>query len=117
MEAYEVNVLHRLTPCRADSVEMLSEALAEVHAEFIVIHPFREGNGRMGRWITELMALQTGFPAPDHGFAGARGPELRHEYYAAMRSALVRADYSALAVHFAEALRRGERSFRTSRRI
>lgn len=116
MEAYEKSVLARTTPCRAVTERELAATLAESHAEFIVIHPFREGNGRIGRWITELMALQAGFPAPDHGFASSRGPELRHEYYAAMSSALIRADYSALTAHFEEALRRGARSFRASRR-
>lgn len=115
METYSQSVLAHMTPCRAETEGELAAKLAETHAEFIVIHPFREGNGRIGRWITELMALQAGFPAPDHGFASSRGPELRHEYYAAMSSALIRADYSALTVHFEEALRRGARSFRASR--
>ncbi len=117
METYSSSVLARLTPCRADTERQLAAKLAETHAEFIVIHPFREGNGRIGRWITELMALQAGFPAPDHGFASSRGTTLRHEYYVAMSSALNRADYSALAAHFEEAIIRGERSFRASRRI
>lgn len=116
METYAQSVLERTTPCRAETESELAAKLAETHAEFIVIHPFREGNGRIGRWITELMALQAGFPAPDHGFASTRGTSLRHEYYVAMSSALNRADYSALAAHFEEAIRRGERSFRASRR-
>lgn len=116
MKRYEESFLQRLTPCRADSEKELALKLAEAHAEFIVIHPFREGNGRVGRWITELMALQAGFPAPDHGFAGSRGTELRQEYYAAMHAALVRADYEPLAAHYLEAIRRGGRSFRSSRR-
>jgi fido (protein-threonine AMPylation protein) len=34
-----------------------STALAVVHAEFILIHPFREGNGRCGRLLAILMGL------------------------------------------------------------
>lgn len=116
METYAQSVLERTTPCRAETESELAAKLAETHAEFIVIHPFREGNGRIGRWITELMALQAGFPAPDHGFASNRGPELRRGYYTAVSAALVRADYSALTAHFAEAVNRGARSFRASRR-
>ena len=117
MEKYASSVLYRATPCRADSLSELAGKLAETHAEFIAIHPFREGNGRIGRWITELMALQSGFPAPNHGFARSRGPELRHEYYAAMSQALYRADYTPLASHFEGAIKRGARSFRASRKI
>jgi hypothetical protein len=29
-----------------------------VHAELLLIHPFREGNGRLARWLADLMALQ-----------------------------------------------------------
>jgi len=112
MEAFANDMLVRFTPCRASSVENLAAILAEVHAEFIAIHPFREGNGRMGRWITELMALQADFPAPDHGFADRDGPLLRQEYYEAMSLALHRKEYGSLTLHFEDAIRRGERSFR-----
>jgi len=33
--------------------------------EFILIHPFREGNGRIGRLLANLMALQAGKPLLD----------------------------------------------------
>ena len=42
--------------CRARIV--VAEALAVVHAELILIHPFREGNGRVAR----LLALSTRRP-------------------------------------------------------
>lgn len=38
----------------------LASALGIVHVEFIIIHPFREGNGRVARLLANLMALQAG---------------------------------------------------------
>lgn len=49
-------------------VDCLLEDLAIIHAEFLLIHPFREGNGRLARWLAELMCLQSGLPLPDFGF-------------------------------------------------
>ena len=37
-------------------------ALAVVHAEFILIHPFREGNGRSQRAFFHQLARQAGWP-------------------------------------------------------
>jgi len=39
--------------------------MAICHVEYIIIHPFREGNGRLGRLLTTVMALQAGMPALD----------------------------------------------------
>jgi fido (protein-threonine AMPylation protein) len=40
----------------------LPEALAEVHAEFERIHPFLDGNGRVGRLTTNLLLIRLGYP-------------------------------------------------------
>lgn len=57
--------LARYTPCRAQPAEALAQALAIVHAELILIHPFREGNGRLARLLAVLMGLQAGLPPLD----------------------------------------------------
>lgn len=62
MQALERGALARHTPCRAASDVDMAAALAEVHAELILIHPFREGNGRLARLLALLMALQAGLP-------------------------------------------------------
>jgi cell filamentation protein len=117
MEAFEAKKLRRLTPCRHSEIQLVSLGLAEVQAEFLMVHPFREGNGRMARWISNLMAMQAGYPALDYGFTG-RGGKRRGEQYLA---AVVRGyseDYLPLAGFLSEALRRGvlragrEESFR-----
>lgn len=62
MREFEREFLFKYTPCHKMTREELIEALAKVHAEFILIHPFRDGNGRLGRLLSTLMAVQAGIP-------------------------------------------------------
>ena len=49
------------------------------------IHPFREGNGRLGRMLATLMAWQAGLPPLDFNeLAGTR----KEEYFAAVRAGM-----------------------------
>jgi cell filamentation protein len=77
-------------------------ALAVTHAEFILIHPFREGNGRLARLLNTLMALQAGLPALDYG--GISGRKKR-DYIAAIHAALNR-NYAPLEAVFGSVLNR-----------
>ncbi len=63
LSEFESNKLKPLTPCAGFNDDQLAVALAEVHVELVLIHPFREGNGRLARWLSLLMALQAGKPA------------------------------------------------------
>lgn len=40
--------------------------MAKSHVEFILIHPFREGNGRMSRLLMDVLATQAGFGPLDY---------------------------------------------------
>jgi cell filamentation protein len=60
-------------------------ALAETHAELVLIHPFRDGNGRLARVLSSLMALQAGLPLLD--FSGMAGTG-KTAYIAAIQAAL-----------------------------
>jgi cell filamentation protein len=42
--------------------EQFCEVAAELQGEFLVIHPFREGNARTIKLATDLLAAQTGRP-------------------------------------------------------
>ena len=51
MADFEREILHRYTPCHADSRNELVEALAVVHTELLLIHPSgRETAGLPGNW-------------------------------------------------------------------
>lgn len=99
---FEKNQLARLTPCRFEKVEDVAAALAEVHVELVLIHPFREGNGRIARLLCVLMALQAGLPPLD--FSALQGDK-REEYFAAVRAGMDR-DYMAMAKTFASVIDR-----------
>ena len=54
------------TPCTGMSEDRLTEAIAVVHVELILIHPFPDGNGRLSRLLANVMALQAGWPELDY---------------------------------------------------
>jgi cell filamentation protein len=68
-------------------VTPVAAALAEVHVELVLIHPFREGNGRLSRLLATLMALQAGLPLLD--FSGL-AESSRQGYFAAVQAGLDR---------------------------
>jgi cell filamentation protein len=85
LEEFERKQLQKYTPCLFSSRDEVAHALAEVHVELMLIHPFREGNGRMGRILATLMTLQAGLPIPEFSeMIGVR----REEYFAAVRAGL-----------------------------
>lgn len=100
MSELERGALARCTPClpAADTelASALASALAEDHAELILIHPFREGNGRLARLLAVLMAMQAGLPALDFRPMLGRG---RDAYIGGIHAALGR-DYRPLAAVF-----------------
>lgn len=96
MHELEQGSLRELTPCRFAGIKEQARALAVVHAELILIHPFREGNGRCARLLATLMALQAGLPALD--FGGIRG-ETKRRYISAVHAALGR-DYLPMTAIF-----------------
>ena len=55
--------------------------------ELVLIHPFREGNGRASRLLAILMALQAGLPILD--FSDIQGNR-RELYFRAIQQGLAR---------------------------
>lgn len=99
-------ILKKYTPCLFKSDEEIVAALAIVHTELMLIHPFREGNGRAGRLLAVLMALQAGLPGLD--FMGIRGKK-KKEYFAAVQAGLNR-DYAPMKKVFMSVLSRTRRT-------
>ncbi|SBS28471.1 Adenosine monophosphate-protein transferase [Marinomonas aquimarina] len=48
------------------SKDELVSLLAQTHVEFILIHPFREGNGRISRLLMDYMSWQAGYGLLDY---------------------------------------------------
>ncbi len=76
--------LSRYTPCAGMSDEQLVEAFAIVHVELILIHPFREGNGRLSRLLANVMAIQAGKPELDFSL----WDEQKDRYFSAIQAGL-----------------------------
>lgn len=102
MAALEDGALSEFTPCRFDSELEQARAIATVHTELVLIHPFREGNGRCARLLATLMGLQAGLPALD--FGGIRGG-VRQRYIAAVHAGLDR-NYVPMTEIFRAVIRR-----------
>lgn len=92
MQEFQRKEMAMNTPCGFDDPERVIEALAVTHAELVLIHPFREGNGRLSRLLSTLMALQAGMPILD--FSDIRGQK-RDAYFRAVQAAMGR-DYKPI---------------------
>lgn len=66
LSTFEQQYLRKYTPCYNLDGEALIEAIAVKHIEFILIHPFREGNGRLSRLLADVMAVQAGYEPLDY---------------------------------------------------
>ena len=91
--------LRDLTPCKPAPLAVVAEQVASVHAELLLVHPFREGNGRLARWLADLMFLQAGYPMPRYNFSG-RGSVKRKQAYLDAVVAGYGQDYAPLTGFF-----------------
>lgn len=74
MAAFERDVLEKHSAQLPRDEEAFASAVAEIQGEFLVIHPFREGNARAIKLATDLLAIQTGrlplqYDQSEHGKA------------------------------------------------
>ncbi len=100
VDDFQKEILEKYTPCIFDSRQDVITALAIVHTELILIHPFREGNGRLARLLATLMALQAGLPPLD--FSGFE-EERQEEYFTAVRYGVDR-DYKPMEKVFSDVI-------------
>jgi cell filamentation protein len=70
--------------------------IAEVHYGFIRIHPFPDGNGRIGRVLIDQLALCYGLPPAMRGYP-RNEPHRRNEYHKAIYSCIDDPNYTLLA--------------------
>jgi cell filamentation protein len=102
MEQFERDVLARYTPCNFSERADVVRVLAEAHVELVLIHPFREGNGRLARILSTLMALQAGLPLLDFGLIAG---ERKESYFAAVQAGLDK-NYKPMEQLFGEIIER-----------
>jgi len=76
----ENEFLEKLTPCKHEPLDVVAGKVASIHAEFLLVHPFREGNGRLARWLADLMFLQAGYPMPKYDFSGKGSVKRKADY-------------------------------------
>lgn len=79
--------------------------LAVVHAEFESLHPFLDGNGRVGRMLVPLFLWQTGLIRAPLFYVSAYLEEHRGAYYDALLSVSRDRDWTGWCRFFLEALR------------
>lgn len=98
MQQFEQDVLGRWTPCRFSTRPEIVQALSDTHVELVLIHPFRDGNGRLARLVSTLMALQAGLPLLT--FSPLAG-EKKQTYFSAIRAGMNK-DYAPMRQIFEE---------------
>lgn len=109
MANFETGLLKMHTPCRPAPLPEVAQSIAEVHAELLLIHPFREGNGRLARWFAGLMAAQAGFVPPFYRFEGKGGKAERERYLNSVIQGY-RQNYAPLTGFFVDVLERAARN-------
>ena len=98
MQEFERGPLRYHTPCTFQSRDRVIKALAEIHVELVLIHPFRDGNGRVARILATLMGLQAGFLLD---FRPIQQGKQREAYFAAVQAGMAR-NYKPMERIFSE---------------
>jgi len=80
--------------------------LAVLHAEFESLHPFLDGNGRLGRMFVPLFLHQSGLLHRPMFYISAYLEEKRDEYYDRLLSVSRDGDWTGWCAFFLEALRK-----------
>ncbi len=75
--------------------------VANIHARFEQIHPFGDGNGRIGRLIMAAMLIKANFPP-----AVVR-QEIKRQYYECLNAAQLKGEFSCLEDFICEAVSEG----------
>jgi len=88
MKDFERGVLKEFTPCNFKTLEEVARAIATVHVELVLIHPFREGNGRAARLLADLMAMQANYYPLD--YTGISKGKQRKAYFRAVQEGMNR---------------------------
>lgn len=86
----------------AGSEILVRTALA--HLEFEALHPFKDGNGRIGRMLITLMLWKYGAITAPHFYISGYFDEHKDEYIDKMRDVSARGEWTSWIVFFLEAI-------------
>ncbi len=89
---------------RNDETQPLLRA-AVAHAEFEALHPFEDGNGRVGRMLIPLMLWQDHVLSAPHFFVADYFDDNREEYIDRLREVSARGDWTGWCFFFLTALK------------
>ena len=81
---------------------LLKTALA--HVEFEALHPFKDGNGRIGRMLITLMLWDYGLIRAPHFYVSAAFEDMRDEYVERMRRVSANGEWAEWCMFFLSAL-------------
>ncbi len=85
-----------------ETVPLLRTALA--HVEFEALHPFEDGNGRVGRMLITLMLWDLGLIGRPHFYVSGYFEENKDEYLMRMRDVSQHGNWSDWCVFFLKAI-------------
>ena len=83
---------------------LLKTAIA--HVEFEALHPFKDGNGRIGRMLITLMLWKFGVISAPHFYISGYMEEQKDAYIDSMRQVSKEDDWTSWCVFFLEAVER-----------
>lgn len=85
-----------------DTLPILKAAVA--HAEFEALHPFDDGNGRLGRMLITLMLWEDGVLSAPHFFVSDYFERHKDEYIERLRAVSAKGDWTGWCAFFLAAL-------------
>lgn len=98
---------------KADGMQTMNQdfitRMAIAHAHFEAIHPFRDGNGRVGRLLLAVMMAAEGH---EPVYLSPFIEENKQRYYDGLQAAQARLDYSPLTIFLANAVRESVYEFK-----
>ncbi len=87
-----------------DDIDVLIQ-LAVIHAQFELIHPFKDGNGRIGRLLIPLVLYQKGVLASPMFYLSAYLEKNRAEYYERLKAISATKDWDGWIEFFLKAVK------------
>lgn len=90
-------IMTEYLPLKGSEEQEKVTALAKIHFEFVIIHPFKDGNGRVARATTDLMSVYFGMPPVMAGYP-RHDKARRNAYHASIIDCVRNSDCSKLAM-------------------